>query len=97
MGKYKKAGRYKGKRRWRIRNLITKYRGVCVGCGCNVTLEHNADDQATVDHIVPKSAGGSEDFTNLQLLCRNCNQKKGSTIIDEDGEVLEEEINGTNL
>jgi 5-methylcytosine-specific restriction endonuclease McrA len=46
--------------------------------------------QASVDHVIPRSAGGSEEFSNLQLLCRECNQNKGSTIIDEDGEVAEE-------
>jgi 5-methylcytosine-specific restriction endonuclease McrA len=90
VGKYKKAGRKKGKRRWRVRTLIKKYKGVCALCGCVVTLETNAKNQASVDHVIPRSAGGSEEFSNLQLLCRECNQNKGSTIIDEDGEVAEE-------
>lgn len=90
MGKYKKAGRWKGKRRWRIRTLIKKYKGVCASCGCVVSLEYNTPNQATVDHIVPRSAGGNEEFSNLQLLCRRCNEEKGDTIIGEDGEALEE-------
>jgi len=92
MGKYKKAGRWKGKRRWRVKALIKKHRGVCANCGCTVTLEHLAPEQATVDHIIPRSAGGGEDLKNLQLLCRDCNQTKGDTVIDEDGEVLEEVV-----
>ena len=29
-----------------------------------------------VDHIVPRSAGGSEDDANLQALCRDCHKAK---------------------
>ena len=32
----------------------------------------------TVDHIKPRSLGGTDELDNLQILCRQCNSRKGS-------------------
>ena len=87
MGKWKVRGARKGARRWRVKTLIQKYGGKCPGCDIMVSLTHDAPDQATVDHVVPLSKGGSEGFDNLQLLCRQCNHDKGDTLLLEDGEI----------
>ena len=89
MGKWKKGAKPKGARRWRIKTLIKKHYGKCALCKTDVTLKHNAPDQATIDHMVPICKGGFEDFTNLQLLCRRCNMQRGDTVLDDDGEVLD--------
>ena len=56
--------------RWRkIRQrIINRDRGLCQMCG-------NEGD--SVDHITPRSQGGTDDDNNLQLLCRSCNSSKG--------------------
>ncbi|CAB4194196.1 HNHc domain containing protein [uncultured Caudovirales phage] len=35
-------------------------------------------DGNSVDHIVPRSAGGGDDDWNLQTLCVSCNSAKGN-------------------
>lgn len=42
----------------------------CRSCG---STEH-----LTVDHIVPRSKGGTHHLDNLQTLCRSCNSRKGA-------------------
>lgn len=51
-----------------------KYRGRCAYC--NRTL---AKEDATLDHIVALSLGGSNSRSNLALACLECNHTKGST------------------
>jgi 5-methylcytosine-specific restriction endonuclease McrA len=46
----------------------------CLKCG--------SESKLTIDHVVPISKGGSNDFSNLQILCEKCNSLKGSTIAD---------------
>ena len=52
--------------------------GVCKAC-CHRLSKRDLE----VDHIVPKSKGGSDEYDNLQLLCRPCNSNKGSKTMDE--------------
>ena len=33
-----------------------------------------------IDHIVPRSLGGSDEITNLRLLCRFCNRSRGNNV-----------------
>ena len=58
--------------------LLDKFKRTCVYCGIQkVRFE--------IDHIVPKSRGGTNRVTNLALSCSPCNLKKGSRTADEFG------------
>ena len=53
--------------------LYGKQEGHCAGC-----KHHFPFRNLTVDHIVPRSKGGTDHLDNLQLLCGACNSMKGT-------------------
>lgn len=58
--------------------IIARDGGICVRCG---------DDQdLTVDHIFPRSIGGTHAESNLRTLCRSCNSGRpiGGRALEED-------------
>lgn len=40
-------------------------------------------DDVTLDHIVPKSKGGTEEWNNYQAVHAHCNRRKGNLFMDE--------------
>ena len=50
--------------------VLARDNGTCLMCGAQEQVMH-------VDHIVPRSKGGTHDMDNLQTLCVGCNLKKG--------------------
>ena len=55
--------------------------GKCIHCNGKLTVEKDgsASRRVTVEHIVPQSAGGTNDLLNLALACDRCNHQKGRT------------------
>jgi hypothetical protein len=51
----------------------------------NIGHDHLKDNAPEVDHIIPKSRGGTRDIGNAQVLCRECNRKKDDIISPEYG------------
>lgn len=43
---------------------------------------HNVKD-LTIDHVLPKKHGGSNNIKNLALSCQNCNEKKGVLLLTQ--------------
>lgn len=58
--------------------LLEKFDRKCMYCGKeNVSLE--------IEHIIPKSRGGSNRIDNLGMACHECNQAKGNKTAEEFG------------
>lgn len=58
--------------------LLEKFGRRCAYCGKeNVPLE--------IEHIIPKSRGGTNRISNLTIACRGCNEAKGSMTAEEFG------------
>jgi 5-methylcytosine-specific restriction endonuclease McrA len=53
-----------------IQFLLTQQRGLCACCRVDIRKTFQ------VDHVIAVSAGGANDRSNLQLLCKPCNLKK---------------------
>ena len=55
--------------------LLKRQKGKCNHCG----LHFKAGDLMEVDHIIPKSKGGKNEYKNFQLLHRHCHDNKTVT------------------
>lgn len=54
--------------------LVEYYGSFCYWCGSYFPVK-----ELTLDHLNPKSLGGSNSFENLRLACRDCNQTRGNS------------------
>ena len=57
------------------RNVLRRDGFLCQYC--------SARDHLTVDHVIPKSRGGSHTWGNLVAACTRCNNRKGDRTPDE--------------
>lgn len=53
--------------------------GKCIHCGSRHTLllDGTPVSDATIEHIVPRHHGGTDELTNLAIACVRCNGEKG--------------------
>jgi 5-methylcytosine-specific restriction endonuclease McrA len=52
--------------------VLKRFKYLCAHC--------HRPGKMTVDHVIPLSLGGHNDWTNLQPLCHPCNSLKGATL-----------------
>ncbi len=59
----------------RTASMLKKQKGKCANCG----LFFKDGDIIELDHIIPKSKGGKDEYKNWQLLHRHCHDEKTRT------------------
>ena len=64
--------------------IFSRSGGKCVYCGAKAT---------EIDHVVPKSSGGSNSTYNLVAACRACNQKKSNLSLKDFGKLVGKDFN----
>lgn len=64
----------------RMATLLKSQKGKCTHCG----LYFRESDVLEIDHIIPKSLGGKDEYKNLQILHKHCHDEKTT----EDGSVV---------
>lgn len=66
------VGNYSGKE-WAALKKLCDYKCLCCGRYCDDNIK---GQRLTHDHIVPLSCGGTNWISNIQPLCRSCNNSK---------------------
>ncbi|MEM1135225.1 MAG: HNH endonuclease [Bacteroidota bacterium] len=56
-------------------NIFKRDGGKCVYC--------SSKDNLTIDHVLPRSRGGSTSWNNLVTACKTCNSRKGDFLPEE--------------
>ncbi len=69
---------------WAKRGVFYRDQGRCVLCSKDLTGAIITGEALAYDHIVPLAVGGTNDPTNFQLLCRECNSSKDRRTITSD-------------
>lgn len=67
----------------RTSSLILKalsIRNECAYCGRSLSYSDYGPSYATIDHIVPRSRGGTNGLQNLTLACLHCNRVKANRL-----------------
>lgn len=75
MVKQKKRTRW---RRCKRGYLYQLQGGRCYYCGEMLEYEH-----CTIDHVIPRSLGGTRELGNIVVACVSCNQAKGDRLPDD--------------
>jgi len=62
------------------RNILIRDQYRCQYCGILCS-----NRTASIDHIIPRSKGGTTDWFNVVLACHDCNRSKGNKSVKEAG------------
>lgn len=63
---------------WLKQAVFYRDKGTCVICRCDLSNLVRTQNKIHIDHIVPLELFGTNDASNMQLLCESCNTSKGA-------------------
>lgn len=64
------------------REIFDRDKWICYLCGRICRDDFPAADSATLDHVIPLSAGGPHTVANCKTACFECNIQKGASVAD---------------
>jgi 5-methylcytosine-specific restriction endonuclease McrA len=67
---------------WMRTRLAEAQNWRCCWCSRPVSIFRSRRDSATIEHVTPKSEGGTDAWENLAMSCARCNSSRGSTAAD---------------
>jgi len=75
--------------RWSRRGVLQRDGYQCIYCGIQAGVHQHGrlltKSDFTLDHIVPRSRGGGNNWSNTACACPTCNQRKGDRMPHEAG------------
>ncbi len=66
---------------WLKTAIFHRDKGRCQICFKDITMLHVPIKEYQFDHMIPLATSGSNDPTNFQLVCEDCNLSKGKKLI----------------
>lgn len=51
--------------------------GKCFYCRTKIVVSMDGSTDGTIEHILARHQGGTDDLHNIALACKSCNQEKG--------------------
>ena len=63
-----------------VKSVYERDNGVCWLCGglCDINADPNSNEYPSVDHVLPISLGGMDEWGNVRLAHRYCNSLRGN-------------------
>ena len=66
---------------WLKKGIFHRDKGLCQNCARDITGLLNLQGEIHLDHLRPLYSGGTNDASNFQLLCKECNLSKGGSSV----------------
>ncbi len=65
-----------------LQKLYERDSGICWICGkpCDINVHYNSNNYPSVDHLIPISKGGKDEWSNIRLAHRGCNSRRGNDL-----------------